>query len=258
MTVLVLPRETFSSESKLAKILDFLGWKISHDPDADSDLVIWHNDDVPVHIGIKGSPPIVNWRTKLIDKARVNNVFENVFGYKIGVDPTTYHGLAVEKVLGHQQHGVVVTCPRHPNKERVYQKIITNHPDETWLEEFRIDVYGSSLLITRKQLDKDPNGFPGSGRMSRSFLFDYPLIKLGSMFEIDLVCEFLKQIGMEYGSLDVLRGLDDRLYIIDATTNTACPNPEWHGNVTEHQYIKRSAEYFKQAFSLKSNGFASR
>ena len=251
MTVLVIPRSDFSSESKLAKILECLKWKIIFDRTQSSDLVILHSDEMPYprSMGVAGNPYIVNMKGKAIDKARVNEVFENVFGYPLAVRPESHQGPCVEKVLGHQQHGIVLQCPHASRSDRVYQKIITNHPEEKWLEEWRIDVYDSDLLVTRKQLKKQSSGFPGPERNPGAFHFDFPVSEALFAWEISMVNRFLDVIGMQYGSLDALRDLDGRLYIIDATTNTACPNPMWHGNVTEHQYIKRSAEYFKRAFS---------
>lgn len=243
MTVLVFPREQFTSDSKLAKILNFLGWKITHDRTSTPDLAIWHSDEAFECL----DNPVVNCREKSIDKARVNEVFEKVFGYPIGVDPWAYNGLAVEKILGHQKHGVVVRCPCAPKRDRVYQKLIVNHPDESWLEEWRIDLYGNSFLLSRKQLDKGPNGFRNPEPRPGAFHFDVK-DKIFDDSEMLKIALFTKRIGLDYGSLDALRDLDGRLYIIDATTQTSCPNPMWHGNATEHQYIKRSAAMFEEAF----------
>ena len=244
MTALVLPRESLTTDSKLAKILACLGWKVVVDSGTKDDrpIRIWHSDEVHDKSGW------INHRRTAIDKARVNEVFEQVFHYPIGVTPHNHHGLVIEKIPGHQKHGKVVECPRMPKSGYVYQKLITNHPKESWLEEWRIDLFGNSCLITRKQLDKDSNGFPGPERRVGMFTFDVPIEDAFTDPEILRLALFARKIGMEYGSLDALRDLDNRLYIIDATTVTACPNPIWHGNVTEHMYVKRSAEKFKEAF----------
>ncbi len=244
MTALVLPRESLTSDSKLAKILACLGWKAVVDSGTKDDrpIRIWHSDEAHDKSGW------INHRRVKIDKARVNDVFEQVFHYPIGVDPRYHSGLAIRKVLGHQQHGHIVPCPRAIENERVYQKLVTNHPKESWLEEWRIDLFGNSCLVTRKQLDKDANGFPGPERRAGAFTFDVPIEDAFTDPEILRLALFARKIGLEYGSLDALRDLDGRLYIIDATTVTACPNPIWHGNVTEHMYVKRSAEKFKEAF----------
>jgi len=245
MTCLVHPRESLTTDSKLAKILACLDWKAVVDSGTKDDrpIRIWHSDEAHDKSGW------INHRRFKIDKARVNDVFEQVFHYPISVDPrAAYYPVVVEKIFGHQTHGKVVKCPCGPRKDRVYQKLITNHPKESWLEEWRIDMFGNSCLVTRKQLDKDAFGFPGPERRAGAFTFDVPIADAFTDTEILRLALFARKIGMEYGSLDALRDLDGRLYVIDATTQTACPNPLWHGNVTEHMYVKRSAEKFKEAF----------
>ena len=174
-----------------------------------------------------------------------------MFGYEIDVIPECYVGLAVSKIQGHQRHGSVVRCPvAFPRGDRVYQKLLTNHPEETWMEEWRLDIYGhvENSLLTRKQLQKNSLGFPGPQRKPGWFHFNVPLAEAFTDPELASLEEFREAIRMDYGSLDVIRHEDDKIYVIDATTATTCPNPEWHGNCTEDQYLRRSSEAFEMAF----------
>jgi hypothetical protein len=172
---------------------------------------------------------------------------QEVFGYSVTVDPRTYEGLVVEKIEGHNKHGVVRIAPlRRPHPERIYQKLITNCPLSDYMVEFRVDVYGDQWIWSRKEMIKGSKGFPNPGRTGRSTEFDVPSLSEVSPLELLFIYLFLKQIGMEYGSLDVIRDLDDRIYVIDATVNVGIPRSRWLIDCSIEKYIKTSAETFER------------
>ncbi len=242
MNVHVYPGETFVSESKLAKILGHLGCGTSTAKPAN--LTVWHSDK-PCDLIRKSV--VVNRRDFMLDKHLLGLVFKMVFGYPISVQPEDHFGYVVRKIAGHEKHGEVVQCPRNRDS-MVYQRLITNHPDKSWVEEWRVDIYGSELLVTRKEIEKNRFGFPIKERKPFAFQFDVPVTDAFSSPEIELIQKLNRGLVLEYGSLDAIRDLDGRLYIIDATTETSCPNPVWHANCTGSQYIAKSAACFEDAF----------
>lgn len=236
-TILVQPQVNCASESKLALICRHRGWRIVHHGEAD--LNVWLSDE-PQY-----DRSFINRRLLKITKQLVNDVHVPVFGYAVGVDPETHDGHCVRKRLDHGTHGTVIQCPQKRQPGFCYQKLLTNHPEKTWLEEFRMDRYGLEILVTRKLLEKGPDGFPLASRRNASFTFDCGQDKFTEREAICLrfCCTI---IGLDFGSLDVIRDLDGRIYIIDATTNTAPPTMSWHKNVTLEHYLDVSAIYFER------------
>lgn len=238
--VLVLPQSDTASESKLALILKTLGCRIVHAGGAE--LSIWHSDLECEQ------EKWINHRSIAINKARVSSVFGDIFGYPILVNPETHQGPCVEKQLDHGTHGTVVVCPSQWRPSRCYQRLITNNPTQPWLEEWRLDIFDKDILATLKRLDKGPHGFPLASRRNASFEFNVDIQYEFSPRERTNIFTFCHAIGLQYGSLDALRDLDGRLYIIDATVNTAPPTMSWHKNTTMEKYLAVSAEFFHNAF----------
>lgn len=240
-TVLVQPVKNCTDESKLALIVKHLGWKIVSD--GVSDVKVWLSD------GIHFADGWINNHGLAINKNLVNTAFGIVFEYAVEADPTLANGWIVKKRLGHGVHGETVLSPTSRQRGFCYQKLLTNNFDELWMEEFRIDVYGNRFLNTRKLLEKGKFGFPLSSRRNASFEFNCGL-EMFERWETGKLSRFCKLIGMGFGSLDVIRHLDGRLYVIDATTNTAPPTMSWHKNLTLEKYLDVSADYFKTGFGL--------
>lgn len=236
-TILVQPQSVCASESKLALICKHRGWNLVHHGDAD--LKVWLSDDVHLADGW------INNHGVAINKNLVNEAFGIVFEYPIEADPESADGWVVRKRLGHGIHGELVQCPCPKQQGFCYQQILTNHPNESWMEEFRMDVYGNYFLNTRKLLEKGRLGFPTASRRNASFDFDCGL-QMFEWWEAGGLLRFCKLIGMGFGSLDVIRHLDGRIYVIDATTNTAPPTMSWHKNLTLEKYLEISAQYFEE------------
>jgi hypothetical protein len=168
---------------------------------------------------------------------------QTALGYSVAVGPE-YRGLAVEKVLGHDVHGKVVRSPRHQRLDRAYQRLVTNGGE--FLEEFRVDVYGRGWIWTRKRMPKNKRGFPLPGRRRGDADWAVDPTAYASMEELVGLRLVLAELGLEYGSLDVIRDeADGRLYVIDATVATGVPEWWWHTNVSAEQYARDVAQAFE-------------
>lgn len=236
-TILVQPQRNCTTESKAAQIINHLGWKLVHDGEAD--LKLWLSDAIQPDHSYKNS------RDFPIEKAMVNRMFEMAFKYPVGVNPMLHNGPAIRKRPDHGTHGEVIQCPTARLNGFCYQKLLTNHPEEDWMDEFRVDVYGPKFLNTRKRLRKGRFGFPLSSRENDSFEFDCGM-NMFSNAELINLWLFCMGIGLEFGSLDVIRHLDGKIYVIDATTNTGIPTISWHRNADLKKYLDVSAEYFQR------------
>lgn len=239
-TILVQPQANCVSESKLALICKRKGWAISHH--GESDLKVWLSDE-PQY-----DRSFINRRLHTITKQTVNDVHVPVFGYEVGVDPETHDGPCVRKRLDHGTHGKVIQCPQNRQRGFCYQKLLTNSDGDT-MEEFRLDIYGPEILNTLKHLQKDVGGFPPAKRRNASFDFNVGL-GMFSPEEVNCLRRFNTVIGLGFGSLDAIRHTDGRLYVIDATTNTAPSTISWCRNTTMEHYLDVSAAYFERGLML--------
>lgn len=239
MKIHIAPMQKFVPQSKLALILNHLGWEIS---EADGEIHLWITD------GRQPDALFYNWRNTAMNKQVVNDVFKSVFGYEVGVDPEIHVGPAVEKKLDHGTHGNVVKCPRQPLAERCYQRLLCNR-DDGWTNEYRLDVYRSEMIVNLKQQVLQRNGMPQQQRTEKSSEFDLPIGDHFNAEEQTQLVDFCVALGMDYGALDAIRHEDGRLYIIDATTNVGVPKMFWYKNLTLDEYICRQAIAFEQNFT---------
>ena len=85
--------------SVLYKFCALAGYWITTDPEDDCDAVFVWDDATRSDVGPFGhGEAAINARCRDISKQRVSRVFEDVFGYGLQVDPTTYSGPRREKV----------------------------------------------------------------------------------------------------------------------------------------------------------------
>ena len=162
-----------------------------------------------------------NDRIEDISKTHVARVFKNVFGYALDVDPLTYQGRAVCKSDANGTHdGKIVQCPI-PSKDveegAVYQRLIDTATDGARTEDLRTNVVKGALPVVfhkYKTLE---------GRFGTSYLHTdvRHADEVYSKEEQALISAFCREIGLDFGCIDVLRDIDDgRVYIVDV--NKTC------------------------------------
>lgn len=241
--VALYPPEEFSSESRLGQVLKRLRWPIVEDRDQ-PELKIWLSDKPCPRRMLNGIPlPRDKW---LLGVAHLE-----AFDYPINVEPENYVGMAVRKLANHGAHGVPVKCPTKATRGYVYQKLITNHPGDSRVEEWRVSIYASGAgnqdaIVSRKWLLKDDYGFSRAYRTPGTFTFDIPIPF--DYNELHCLKRLAKSTGIDQGDIDVIRDLDGKLYVVDATVNTSVPDMELYNNCTLDSYIARHAEVFKEVF----------
>ena len=163
----------------------------------------------------------LNERIEDISKTHVGRVFEKVFGYSLTVDPLTYEGLAVCKSDKNGTHdGKIVQCPIAPQEvdpENVYQRLIDTATDGERSEDLRTNVVKGALPVVfhkYKSLE---------GRFGTSYLHTdvRTANDVFSSEEQTLIAGFCREIGLDFGCIDVLRDINDgRIYIVDV--NKTC------------------------------------
>jgi hypothetical protein len=163
---------------------------------------------------------VLNARVQDISKANVGRVFEQVFGYPLSLDPRTHCGPMVQKSDSNGVHdGQIVTGPlAHPVPGCAYQ-----HPVESWIrdgvsEDLRCTVVGDRIVqVFRKEKAR-------AARFRAQYL-QTALRDPDDCFTKDeraMIAQFCAVLGLDFGSMDILRDYADggRLYIVDV--NKTC------------------------------------
>jgi hypothetical protein len=174
---------------------------------------------------------IINGRCNNVKKDHLDYEFERVFGYSIMVDPTTHRGTCIKKSTQQAVHnGKFVQCPIKPHEydsrviksvsgethRRLYQKLIDTRFEMDKLREVRVPIIGSTIpTLFIKELGVKSTFHPYEENYYKVYTarnFDEWL----SMSEVDKLFELSRNLGLEFGELDVLRDNSTGLiYVVD-------------------------------------------
>ncbi|MBL4618218.1 MAG: hypothetical protein JKY46_11030 [Robiginitomaculum sp.] len=156
-----------------------------------------------------------------VSKTRVEQVFEQIFGYALSVDPKTWNGLAVEKSDENGTHdGRVVQCPMAPVAGKVYEKLLVNSDNGSTVLDYRsVTIGGQIALVFIKQR-------PMNHRFA-NFNTKVELVTAKSVFtpdELLLLSRFCAAMNLDFGGLDVLRNREDgKIYVVDVNKTDMGP-----------------------------------
>ncbi|MGP4053819.1 hypothetical protein ACTWP6_03180 [Mycobacterium sp. 4D054] len=188
---------------------------------------------------------VVNQHCNDISKTKVEQVFREVFGYGTFVDPRTYQGLCVMKSDDNAMHdGTLIECPTATTRtDVVYQRVI-NNTSRDQVVDIRVPIVGGSIPLVYWKFRDARTRF--SNRNDR--------VKLGSPEsafsdrESVLIQLFAKNLGLDFGELDILRDVDDgQIYIVDVN-NTPCGPPNHLGKAESKQAVKLLSASFNDEF----------
>jgi len=155
-----------------------------------------------------------------ITKSRVAQVFEEVFGYPLAVDPTQGSGLAVEKGEANGVHdGRLVWLPTRARPGKSYQRLVDNVEDGLAVDLRTPFVGGKPVMVFIKRR-------PVADRFANHNA-SVTLAKPRDVFsadEIEKLSAFARAMGLDWGGLDVLRdGPSGRLYVVDVNKTDMGP-----------------------------------
>ncbi len=151
-----------------------------------------------------------------ISKSHVGDVFFEIFGYAINVDPATFVGDVVAKSEMNGTHdGQVIQCPILPSEidpQCAYQKLIPTGRADNRTEDLRLlYIMNKPIIVFHKTKDK-------AVRFGMEYLNVIPKQPddVFSQDEIRKISEFCDRIGLDFGALDILRSnADQKIYIVD-------------------------------------------
>lgn len=172
---------------------------------------------------VKPGAKVVNFGARDVSKSNVARASAVAFGRPLALDPRTHVGAAVEKSEINAAHdGRVVQCPMTPVPGKVYQRVIDNRAasDINLVEDLRTCTVNGRpvcVFIKRRQVTKR---FLNT---NTEVLLRRPE-EVFSPEELAQIGVFTREIGLDWGGVDVLRDrADGQLYIVDANKTDMGP-----------------------------------
>ena len=193
------------------------------DPDV-ADLLVQFEDathSAPVPSAVSGARRVINRDCLDVSKSRVAEVFAQVFGYHLDVDPQAHQGLVVVKSETNGAHdGRIVSCPTPREDGLVYQRLIDNRLDAELVEDIRCPtVHGTIpvVFLKRRSVSTRFANYNSEVVMTQADAVFSPA-------ERARISDFCRAMQLDWGGLDVLRDRSDgRLYIVDVNKTDMGP-----------------------------------
>ena len=208
MTILFYP-ELPTPVNKVYQLCKELGYNMTNDLGQKYNVAFWWSYDT-ISSGITRC--ILNEGCKDVSKTRVDEIFEQVFGYSTFVDPLTYKGKMVQKSDLQSIHdGKIINKPiKKRVKGQIYQRLIDNRVSDWVIRDLRIFYSDGITMVIRKHRNFNKR-FKGNSIRSE-------LIPIGKAFtkeEQEKIVEFCVEFGLDFGELDIIRDKGGKMYIID-------------------------------------------
>lgn len=205
------PRMPLPGTAVLPKICEELGWAVQpYSPARQTRLTIfWPRSE-------DSFPPQpshwINAKCTNIDKTRVAEASQRVFGASYLVDPTTHSGPMVRKSDRNAAHdGIVVNGPQPREAGYVYMQYIDNVRGNE-VQDIRVIYMRGLLLFAYLKWRSIPDRFRNvNTRVEMVSTTD--VMSASEMAGVEAMC---RDIGMDYGEIDCLRDRSTgMLYAID-------------------------------------------
>jgi len=243
------------------KILLFLGYRVTVDPSHTVHMGMkWLNafdgspflPEVPIFQKMNQGPskiPIVNMYCPDVSKRQVSAAFEKVFGYSVSIDPRVYQGKCVMKSNWNGLHvGQVLDCPLVEKEEGfVYENLLNNEVANGLVEDIRVPIFKGTIPFIYLKYRPVDERLVDRAHVNKKVIIAEVNERL-SPGEVEKVGSFTRELGLDYGEIDILRHKDDgKIYIVDVNPNPAGP-PEPITPDDSKAAIVRLAQAFEAAF----------
>lgn len=187
--------------------------------------VVFHFDDSTLSEARKPdiTHPVkfINFDCRDVSKSLVATAYEKVSGYSLSVDPATYNGLMVEKSEINAAHdGRIVQGPAAAIEGKNYQRLINNEIPGEMVEDLRTTIVAGEPTIVFRKRRSLARRFANENSDVRQLLPN----DCFSADEMNIIRAFVKEIGLDWGGVDVLRDADTgKIYIVDANKTDMGP-----------------------------------
>lgn len=236
-----LPRPL--ATTAIFKICMQLGWSMRGGRSGSGITIFWPLTEAPDSEPHRG---LINGRCININKSAVAEIFSRVFGYNYAVDPTNFAAPYVRKSDINARHdGIVLHRPTAPLPNYVYQRLINNEVGDGTVEDLRLIYMRGLLPFLYRKLRPLPSRFSNLN----SSVSVLPTSQFISKAEADRIEALSREIGLDYGEIDMLRDRDDGLlYAVDVNRTPAGP-PNGLPRHEGRRALKRMAAAFSETFS---------
>lgn len=191
---------------------------------------------------------IINYHCTDISKEKVEDVFEQVFGYSLRVAPNSTGTILRKSNFNGQHDGKILQGPVKEEGGFVYEKLLNNQVAPDLFQDLRIGYFNGIIPLVSPRFHNRKDRFGKIIEATVEKVENYL-----SEEEVKLIQRFCRQLGFDYGDLDLIRDRNDqRLYIVDANPTPTVPSSAAMEPHLRRLMIKKWAESFKKAF-LDSN-----
>jgi hypothetical protein len=209
---------------KIWNVTKWMGFKYSDDFAA-CDVLFYFEDKTHGSIDpdvLNSNKKILNGGCTDISKTRVEDVFERTFGYGLAVDPTSYAGKVVQKSEENAKHdGCIIDCPiEHAEPGFAYQRFIENCYDGKIVEDIRVPVVGDAIPFV--YLKRRPIAIRFANDNTEAALVE--TVEALSETEVEQLLAFAREMGLDFGGLDVLRCRESgKIFVVDVNKTDMGP-----------------------------------
>ena len=131
------------------KICRHLGLRVVRNPPSKHHLAVYWEDSTvaPSQDASPLTNKAINFVCQDISKTRVNQVFKQVFGYDLGIDPLKHKGRCVIKSNLNAQHdGRIIQCPvKKRRPDVIYQRLVDNRCSPRQVRDIRVPIVGPAI-----------------------------------------------------------------------------------------------------------------
>ncbi len=166
----------------------------------------------------------INGRCVDIRKSTVAKIFTKVAQRDLQVNPLEYTGYIVEKSEKNPAHdGRIMRGPLQSSEIKggyTYQRLINNLTENNEAEDLRTVIVGSKIPVVYQIRRNKNEQFEGYGRCIKVMTANEAF----SAKEQQELIECARQIGLDFGEMDVLRDQENWMtYVVDINKTTISP-----------------------------------
>lgn len=233
-----------SKRTTIYKICFYLGYNFSNHIQRKSKLAFhWENKTHSSQFKVLDKLhhiKVLNKDCTDISKKNIGYVFEQVFGYKLLLDPLKHTDKCVEKSDANAvKDGKIIQCPvEQVLPDKVYQVLVNNYADDGCVMDIRVPVIGQEIPFVYLKYKEHTERFTNE---TTTVTTDYTGNVLSGE-EVSGIIRFCSVFQLDFGELDVLRDYQSGLiYIVDVN-----PTP-WGPH---QQLSKNSKKWAVEALSM--------
>lgn len=237
---------------KIWNVTKWMGYRYADDFAA-CDVLFYFEDKTHGSIAedvLNSNKKILNGGCTDISKTRVEEVFERCFGYGLAVDPTTYAGKVVQKSEENAKHdGRIIDCPiAKAEAGYSYQRFVENCYDGEIVEDIRVPIVGDNIPFV--YLKRRPIAIRFANDNTDATLVE--TVEALSQTEVDQLLAFAREMGLDFGGLDVLRCRHSgKIFVVDVNKTDMGP-PIPLKTMDKFRALTRLGRAFTQMVSEKA------